>query len=842
MKTRKQWLSTIILMVTFASAQAADYLTFLTPERGFVEITDAENLSPGTDYLYILTAAETQELIVGVGAYEDKPSWATLQTKALRYISAETDPLLEKSNFFYLEKNGGYIGFRNMVYSADCFQTHRDAGFMYVNTFTDKQFDEWSLLIPSFQDDYWLFESGKYPLAEDNYYAGYLGPWNKSVAVGEAIALNRKNTADDEAGHYRIFRISKTDFQTLFKQEYAKRLYAASASQPIDATWLITNPSFESGDVTGWVRSTDVTDDPEIGVRGDYTMTNEEGGYLFNAYQWWASTLFVKQEVQGVPCGEYELSAVLATWNDRVACLRGNNNCAEITSQGDQTGIPVSIPVKVGVNGRLIITAGSSAQWWVDGHGGETQTFFKVDDVRLTCKGLYLDGYAIPLPNNDNTLLTPGQWYYYDVPVNSPYLLRGKLSDLVCCTDGMASLDQVVTQAVTQRMALNVGRIYFKTSQANVTLSITPEREMEEGSFTAVALNVDGLPQKIALVTVNKDGPGSEGSQLISQYIDMKQYDMLGLSEDFNYNGSLMSAINQDYECGTVRATISIEDIGFPFDTDGLNVFWKKSKIQMDNETWTKWNTTTSTDGNQYVKKGYRHYDMTVDDKLVVDLYVLHMDAGDVPTSRETQWVQLAEAIKQADTSRPKLVIGDTNSRWTREQIKSKFFDQLTDNYVVSDTWVELCRNNDYPNTSMEDMTDEYDPTQFGFYEVVDKIIYLNPKGENTTQLVPKSFRIEQDYLYGTVDGTDNDKQLGDHRPVVVEFGYILSGDAKHVIGDVNRDGQITVSDVMATVDIILGMDSEEPYIYDHFAADANQDGTISVADAMAIVDYILTH
>ena len=38
-------------------------------------------------------------------------------------------------------------------------------------------------------------------------------------------------------------------------------------------------------------------------------------------------------------------------------------------------------------------------------------------------------------------------------------------------------------------------------------------------------------------------------------------------------------------------------------------------------------------------------------------------------------------------------------------------------------------------------------------YEVVDKIIYLNPSAADTPLLKAESFRIEQDYTYGQVQG-----------------------------------------------------------------------------------------
>ena len=299
---------------------------------------------------------------------------------------------------------------------------------------------------------------------------------------------------------------------------------------------------------------------------------------------------------------------------------------------------------------------------------------------------------------------------------------------------------------------------------------------LESEEFTAVALNVDGLPQKVATISLNPDGPGSDGTKKISRYLASKGYDFIGCSEDFNYHGSLMQSLEDNYYCGTHRGSLSIWELSIPFDTDGLELLWKKSTCSASNESWTRWTDRTDTDGNQYVKKGYRHYDMTIGGNTF-DVYVLHMDAGEATNSREGQWRQLAAAINGAVQSRPKLIIGDTNSRWTREDIKANFMDLLNSNLTASDAWVEFCRDGVYPTTDMGDLTNQDDPTNYSNYEVVDKIIYINPTAANTLQLIPQSFRIEQDYTYGTVDGTANDTPLGDHRPVVVAFKMVQSGE-----------------------------------------------------------------
>ena len=59
-------------------------------------------------------------------------------------------------------------------------------------------------------------------------------------------------------------------------------------------------------------------------------------------------------------------------------------------------------------------------------------------------------------------------------------------------------------------------------------------------------------------------------------------------------------------------------------------------------------------------------------------------------------------------------------------------------------------------------------------------------------------------------------------------------------VGDVNKDGTVSIPDVTALVNIILGKDNAEPYQYDHDAADVNGDGSITIPDVTALVNIIL--
>ena len=60
----------------------------------------------------------------------------------------------------------------------------------------------------------------------------------------------------------------------------------------------------------------------------------------------------------------------------------------------------------------------------------------------------------------------------------------------------------------------------------------------------------------------------------------------------------------------------------------------------------------------------------------------------------------------------------------------------------------------------------------------------------------------------------------------------------KNKPGDVNGDSQVTIADVTALVNIILGKDTAGQY--NHEAADVNRDNGITIADVTALVNIIL--
>ena len=57
-------------------------------------------------------------------------------------------------------------------------------------------------------------------------------------------------------------------------------------------------------------------------------------------------------------------------------------------------------------------------------------------------------------------------------------------------------------------------------------------------------------------------------------------------------------------------------------------------------------------------------------------------------------------------------------------------------------------------------------------------------------------------------------------------------------IGDVNMDGSVNITDVIALIDYLLSGDSES---IDLLAADVYQDNVVSIADVTALIDFLLT-
>ncbi len=279
-------------------------------------------------------------------------------------------------------------------------------------------------------------------------------------------------------------------------------------------------------------------------------------------------------------------------------------------------------------------------------------------------------------------------------------------------------------------------------------------------SFNATSLNVDGLPNKIAGITINADGKEATGATAIGKETRTKGWDIVAMSEDFNFHDYLIAPIADLYTVGTHGGKVST----LSNSTDGLGLLLtKKTGWSFSNETRVKWNDhygeiNHGADG--LINKGFRYYTITIAPGVEIDFYCLHMDAEDDQKdieAREKQLTQLAEYIKSHDNGRHVLILGDTNCRYTRDNVKGKLIDVINavDNLTIHDAWIELIRGGQYPKLGDPAiMTSEKGP-QKG--EVVDKIFWI----ENSKS--PLKIRANS-FLH------DTSFTASDHFPLTVNF------------------------------------------------------------------------
>jgi endonuclease I len=70
-----------------------------------------------------------------------------------------------------------------------------------------------------------------------------------------------------------------------------------------------------------------------------------------------------------------------------------------------------------------------------------------------------------------------------------------------------------------------------------------------------------------------------------------------------------------------------------------------------------------------------------------------------------------------------------------------------------------------------------------------------------------------------------------------IQHVTLVGGGDEPLIGDVNRDGEVTINDVTALIDILLSLSGDE---IDVDAADVNRDGEVTINDVTALIDILL--
>lgn len=310
----------------------------------------------------------------------------------------------------------------------------------------------------------------------------------------------------------------------------------------------------------------------------------------------------------------------------------------------------------------------------------------------------------------------------------------------------------------------------------------------QTGTFKTAALNVDGMPKEISIaglfhIRLNPDAKEAAGATAIGKKLHTMGYDVVGLSEDFNYHDEIFNEVKDyGYVSMTHRGEISVGKanlLNYPskkplFNIDGLGLFYNSATVTASNEKWTAWtahNGYTDNGADGLIDKGFRYYTITLKDGVEVDLYILHMDAETTPAdnaARATQIDQLVSTIKATDNKRPIIVMGDTNCRYTRDPLKTNFIDALNADprFTCKDPWIEYEYNGIYPPFGSNSLMVNDLGYQKG--EVVDKVFYINN--------LDAAYRIKaKNYLQDVSFVNEAGEPLADHWPIVIEWEYYPS-------------------------------------------------------------------
>lgn len=315
--------------------------------------------------------------------------------------------------------------------------------------------------------------------------------------------------------------------------------------------------------------------------------------------------------------------------------------------------------------------------------------------------------------------------------------------------------------------------------------------------FTVSSLNVDGMPKQI-VIELNPDATEGPGATAIGKKLLESGFDVVGVSEDFNFHSNLWDAAWNNGQGNHYNATTHRGNLGVTFDsatglvaqrsplfnTDGLGLFYRingdVNVATPSRESWTAWNDHygyTGDGGDGLIAKGYRYYLITLADGTKIDLYTMHMDASDGQGDRDaraSQLQQLVTAIKATDNKRPVIIIGDSNTRYTRDKVKEILIDGINADprFTILDPWIQFGRGGVYPTYGSESLM----ARDLGYLEgeVVDKIWYINNE-ESGVKIKAETYHQDLSFVADEdVAGTSLKKgsPLCDHKPCVVTFSY----------------------------------------------------------------------
>ncbi|HEX3598297.1 MAG TPA: endonuclease/exonuclease/phosphatase family protein [Polyangiaceae bacterium] len=213
--------------------------------------------------------------------------------------------------------------------------------------------------------------------------------------------------------------------------------------------------------------------------------------------------------------------------------------------------------------------------------------------------------------------------------------------------------------------------LFLSLSVAGVGRAAPPEATAaQQGSFTLLTYNVAGLP-----FLVSQSDPFHNMPRIGSL---LNLYDVAVVQEDFAYHDDLNAGSKHAFRSPPL---VLDEKVGIG---DGLNVFSRFAFSSFERVTWQACNGRFSHGSDCLAPKGFTFESLELSPDVNVDLYDLHMDAGNTPgdvAARTEQAEQLLAFLEHRSAHNAVIVAGDTNMGRESEDVLQGFLKRagLTD-------------------------------------------------------------------------------------------------------------------------------------------------------------------
>lgn len=275
-----------------------------------------------------------------------------------------------------------------------------------------------------------------------------------------------------------------------------------------------------------------------------------------------------------------------------------------------------------------------------------------------------------------------------------------------------------------------------------VSIAQGGDHDAKSGTFTALSYNVAGLPEPLSGSDPARNTPK------IGRRIN--EYDLVAVQEDFNYHHELYNADEHPY-----RTTTSG---GVPFGS-GLNLL---SNLRILDRQRVTWQHCWINQADCLTPKGFTYSRVALAADTTIDVYNLHADAGNHDpdmAARRSNLLQMSRFIGEHSAGRAVLVLGDTNSRYTRGGDILREFVARTG---LRDAWVELVRAGVPPEVGAP--RPSCDAGSVDRCEVVDKIFF---RAGTHVRLSAVDYRNAKARFLDDKDGP-----LSDHDPIVTRINW----------------------------------------------------------------------